>query len=366
MSDLTSWLLLSAIPGIGAQRFHSLLCRFGSPEAVLNASLADLLAVPRFGPQTAAVITEYRDYAFVRRQLRLAEQHQVRIVTCHDDEYPARLRQIYDPPPLLYMRGHLTEADNRSVAIVGTRRTSPYGRQMAEMFSAALCACGITVISGLARGIDTIVHRAALTHHGRTVAVLGSGLDIPYPPENQPLMEKITASGAVISEYPLGTDPDAMNFPQRNRIISGMSLGVLVIEAGEHSGALITAQYALDHDREVFAVPGPLTSATSEGTNRLIKGGTAKLIQRVEDILEELAPGLDLSLPFVSESSKTSLPRLLPEEEPIYRILSDTPQHIDRVAFAAGSSTSQALAILLALELKGVIRQLPGKTFVLC
>lgn len=364
MPDLASWLLLSAIPGIGAHRFHALLCRFGAPETVLNASLSELMGVPRLGPHTAAAIKQHRDHAFVDRQLQLAERHQVRIVTCHDDDYPARLRQIYDPPPLLFMRGCIRQEDERAVAIVGTRQTSSYGRRMTETFSAALCEYGITVVSGLARGIDTIAHRTALARGGRTVAVLGSGLDVPYPPENQTLMEEITAQGAVISEHPLGTEPDAMNFPQRNRIISGMSAGVLIIEAGEQSGALITAQYALDHDREVFAVPGPLTSASSRGANYLIKCGTAKLIQGIEDIIEELPPGLSLSALPTSEAAEP--PRLIlgADEECVYQFLSDKPQHIDRIAVSVGRTTSQTLGLLLSLELKDAVRQLPGKTFV--
>ena len=239
MSDLTPWLLMSAIRGIGMHRFQALLCRFGSPDHVLDASLTDLMTVPGVGPQLAAAITTQRDYAFVTRQLNLAKRHDVRIITCHNDVYPASLRQIYDPPPLLYMRGTLTEADANALGIVGTRQTSSYGRRMAEQFSTALCATGMTVISGLARGIDTIAHRTALDQNGRTVAVLGSGLDVPYPPENKPLMERIADRGAVLSEYPMGTDPDAGNFPQRNRIISGMSHGILIVEAGKSSGAAL-------------------------------------------------------------------------------------------------------------------------------
>ncbi|MBI4551277.1 MAG: DNA-protecting protein DprA [Candidatus Latescibacteria bacterium] len=364
MSDLTSWLLLSAVPGIGSYRFRVLLERFGSPEAALRAPLSALVTVPGLGPQTATAIREYRDRAFADDQLRLADRQGVRLVTCQDDEYPSRLRQVYDPPPLLYVRGRLTEADERAVAIVGTRRATSYGRLIAERLSAALCSHGLTVVSGLARGIDTAAHRGALGGQGRTVAVLGSGLDKPYPPENRSLMDDVARAGAVVSEQPIGTDPDAVNFPQRNRIISGMSLGVIVIEAGQDSGALITAQYALDQDREVFAVPGPITSAASEGTNRLIKRGVAKLIQHVDDVLEELAPQLGLSLPASSAPPAPVQLSLLPDEDRLYQVLSDRPQHIDTLAAATNLPTSQALAVLLALELKGAIRQLPGKVFI--
>jgi len=330
----------------------------------LHASLSALLTVPSLGQQTATAIRTHRDDAFAEDQLRLADRHGVRIVTCRSEEYPARLRHIYDPPPLLYVRGRLTDADEHAVAIVGTRRATAYGRLMAERLGAALSDHGLTVVSGLARGIDTAAHRGAIGHQGRTVAVLGSGLDKPYPPENRGLMDEIVDTGAVISEQPLGTGPDAVNFPQRNRIISGMSLGVIVIEAGEDSGALITAQYALDQDREVFAVPGPITSTASEGTNRLIKRGTAKLIQSVDDVIEELAPQLGLSLPASSAPPAPLQLSLLPDEDRLYHVLSDAPQHIDILAASANLSTSQALAVLLSLELKGAVRQLPGKVFV--
>lgn len=364
MSDLASWLLLSAIPGIGAHRFQALLDRFGAPDAALRAPVSALLTVPGLGKQTATAIRECRDHAFVEGQLQLAQRHQVQIVTYQDSDYPPRLRHIYDPPPLLYVRGRLTDADEHAVAIVGTRRATAYGRLAAERLAAALCEHGITVVSGLARGIDTAAHRGALGGRGRTIAVLGSGLDKPYPPENRGLMDEIVEAGAVISEQPIGTTPDAVNFPQRNRIISGMSLGVIVIEAGPDSGALITAQYALDQDREVFAVPGPITSTASEGTNRLIKRGIAKLIQQVDDVLEELAPQLGLSLPTPPLPPPPLQLSLLPDEDRLYHALSDSPQHIDVLAASANLPSSQALAVLLSLELKGAIRQLPGKTFV--
>lgn len=364
MSDLTSWLALNAVPGVGAYRFQMLLRRFGTPEAALRASLSELLKVPGLGPQTAAAIQSCPAYDFAERQIRLAERHGVRLVTIHDEAYPVRLRQIFDPPPLLYMRGSLETRDEQAIAVVGTRRATPYGRRITERFCEALVEAGFTIISGLARGIDTVAHRCALHRAGRTVAVLGSGHDRPYPPENRTVIEQATRAGAVITEFPFGTGPDAMNFPQRNRIISGMSLGVIVVEAGRASGAMITAQYALDQDREVFAVPGLLTSPASEGTNYLIKSGAAKLVQDVVDIIEEVGAGIGLAVAPKEAESKTAQLPLLPEEDRVYNTLSDTPLHIDRIATTANLSTSETLAVLLGLELKGVIRQLPGKRFV--
>jgi len=248
MNDLRACLTLNAVSGVGPHRFGMLLARFGTPEAALDAGLYQLCSVPGLGPHTAELIRAARDPAFADRQIETAERLGIRLVTLHDAEYPPRLREIFDPPPVLYVQGKITPRHERSVAIVGTRRTTAYGRQISDAFSRALCEAGFTVISGLARGVDTVAHRAALDVSGDTVAVVGSGLDRPNPRENRPLLESIAETGAVISEQPLGTDPDAMNFPMRNRIISGMSLGTLVIEAGAVSGALITARYALEHN----------------------------------------------------------------------------------------------------------------------
>jgi len=364
-SDLRAWLMLSAVPGVGGYRFQLLLRQFGSPEAVLDASATALMAVPGFGKNTAMAIRQHRDEAFADRQIFRADKHQARIITYKDDEYPVRLREIYDPPPVLFMTGQSQPEDERAVAIVGTRRTSSYGRRMAKQFSEALCAYGITVVSGLARGVDTVAHQTVLDNQGRTIAVLGSGLDKPYPYENRGMMRVIPKNGVVMTEQPFETGPDAVNFPQRNRIISGISLGTIVIEAGDSSGALITARYALEQNREVFAVPGPLHSASSIGVNKLIKQGTAKLIQQVEDVIEELAPQLGFD-PETAVRSPQASPQLslLPQEDRLYAALTFDPKHIDPLAATLDLSIAQALSILLGLELKGVIRQLPGKYFV--
>ena len=364
MSDLASWLTLARVPGIGATRFHALLSRFGSPAVALSASMDELTGIEGLGPQTARAVRSHRDRAFVERQLRLLERHGARIVTFRDRDYPVRLRDIYDPPPLLFVTGGWEARDEQSIAIVGTRYASSYGRRMAEEFSAELSAYGFTVVSGMARGVDTLAHGTALKGNGRTVAVLGSGLDRPYPAENRKLMASIRERGAVMTEQPFGTGPDAVNFPQRNRIISGSTLGTIVVEAGKSSGALITARFALDQGREVFAVPGPLNAPGSEGVNRLIKDGTAKLIQRVEDVIDELAPRLGLDPSEVERQPAAPACDLLPEEQAMYSRLSSEPKHIDRLASAQGLQSSQALGVLLGLELKGAARQLPGMMFV--
>lgn len=364
MSDLSSWLTLTRVPGVGAARFHALLRRFGSPAAALSASVDELARTEGLGPQIARAIRTHRDEAFADRQLRLAERHQARIVTFRDGDYPDRLRAIYDPPPLLFVSGGWETQDEQSVAIVGTRLASSYGRRMVESFGAELSAYGFTVVSGMARGVDTLAHKTALKGDGRTVAVLGSGLDKPYPAENRKLMASIRERGAVMTEQPFGTGPDAVNFPQRNRIISGSTLGTVVVEAGKNSGALITARYALEQGREVFAVPGPLNAPGSEGVNRLIKDGTAKLIQRVEDVIDELAPLLTSAPARIERRPSAPSFDLLPEEQTMYDQLSSDPKHIDQLASSLALTSSQALGVLLSLELKGAVRQLPGMMFV--
>ena len=360
MADLMSWLTLFSAPGVGTRRFHTLLAKFGSPEAALRASLTDLETTPGVGPQTATAIKSQRDWSFAEKQIKLAAEFGARLITLSDADYPHLLRHIFDPPPILYALGNLTRAVDRSVAIVGTRLTTSYGRQATEYFTEALVQRGFTVVSGLARGVDTVAHRAALACAGHTVAVIGSGLDRPYPRENRSLMEAIATSGIVLTEQPFGTGPDAMNFPLRNRIISGLSLGTLVIEAGEESGALITARYALEHNREIFALPGPVTSRQSAGVNRLIRDGLAKLVQTPDDVMQELSAGFEIAIQKVESNPA---PELRKEEQGVYAVLSDEPSHIDQIATAAGITTSQALAVLLSLELRDIVSQIPGKRF---
>ena len=295
MTDKLPWLGLRSIPGVGIVLGQRLLQRFGSPGAVFKASFQDLVAVKGITAAMAQAIAGFRDWDKLEERLAQLTAQGAEMVTQDDPRFPAGLPLIPYPPPLLYIKGTLTPADSLAVAIVGTRGASYYGLKAARRLAGALAARGVTVVSGLARGIDTAAHQGALEMSGRTLAVLGCGLDVVYPPENLKLYQEIPEHGALVSEFPLGTPPEARNFPIRNRIISGLALGVVVIEAGVKSGTAITVRYALDQGREVFAVPGPIDSPTSTGPHRLIQEG-AKLVQDVEDILNELpalrqAPG---------------------------------------------------------------------------
>jgi len=343
-------------------RLRALIGKFRSPQAVFTAPLNALCEVEGIDRITAEKIRNSADDGFAEQQLALAEKCQARILTYWDAEYPERLKQIYDPPVFLFVRGELRQDDKYAIALVGTRMPSSYGRMVAEKLSEGLARKGITVVSGLARGIDTLCHLGALKAGGRTLAVLGSGVDVIYPPENRKLAEKIVAQGALVSEFPMGADPDAPNFPRRNRLISGLSLGVIVIEAGERSGALITAETALEQGREVLAVPGNITSPKSQGPNRLIQEGAA-LVRSVEDVFSLLDSELRPLLHAGPQPKEITLP-LTPEEKRVLEALSHEARHIDTIAQANGMPTSQVLAILLSLELKDLVKQLPGKMFV--
>ncbi len=361
-SELKGWLALSTAPNVGPIRFTSLVKHFGSPEVVLSASEKELADLPDVGPVTASSIKQKVDWKLVDKQLELMEKNQVRLLTFKDEAYPENLKSIYDPPPFLFIRGQTKEEDKNAIAIVGSRAASPYGNQIAEQIGRELAKRGITIISGLAWGIDSIGHSSALEENGRTIAVFGSGLDIIYPPQNRKLAEKIVQKGAIVSEFLLGTKPEKQNFPRRNRLISGLSLGVVIIEAGAKSGALLTAQHALEQNREVFAVPGNIGAKTSEGTNRLIKEG-AKLVTSVEDILEELRMNTALQKKENGRIQK-DLSRLSEQEKDIYNLITNEPHHIDKIAQDTQVTTSQALSTLLSLELKGFVKQLSGKMFV--
>ena len=354
-------MILNAVPGIGPTRFRALMNRFGTPDEVLKAKVKDLLSVPGIDERTVEAIGLRRDHQFVQKQLELIERHKVDVVTYKDDRYPENLKKIYDAPPILYLRGALMDEDSYAVAIVGSRTPSEYGKLVAERLGGELAEKGMTIVSGLARGIDTIGHRSCLARGGRTIAVLGCGVDVVYPAENKKLMEKMIESGAVVSEFPMRAKPEAPHFPRRNRIISGLSLGVVVVEAGEKSGALFTAEFALNQNREVFAVPGQVTSMRSKGTNRLIKEG-AKLVMSIDDVLEELPPSLDHAV----RQGPTVMPeiRLSEDERKVYETLSDTPVHIDSIAKQTQLPTSKALTLLLSMELNGAVKQLSGKMFV--
>lgn len=355
-------ILLNMMQDMGCIRLKALLEEFKSPEAVFNATRPDLEKVKGIGRKIAEDIRTARKRYDIDRELSLVGKYEVRLTTIFDEDYPENLKEIYDPPILLYIRGELKKADKLAVAVVGSRRASLYGLRTAERLSGELAACGITVISGLARGIDSAAHRGAVKAKGRTIAVLGNGLASIYPPENKALAEEIVRNGALISEFAMEVPPHRENFPQRNRTISGLSKGVVVVEAAKKSGSLITSNFALEEGREVFAVPGPAGSVTAAGTNNLIREG-AKLVEGTKDILEEL------NLPYYAAKGERPLGR---EQRPhltdssqkeIYGILSDEPLNIDSIIDATSAGAKQVRTALLELEMKGIIKQLPGKLY---
>jgi len=378
---LKYWIALKAVEEVGCVGFRTLLKAFFSPKAVFSASAQTLKVIPGIGPKTADHIRTFSDWGMAEREVALAGKLGIAIVTCEDPLYPKYLLNIYDFPPLLYVKGSLCP-EEIPVAVVGSRLASAYGRYTTERLSRELALKGITIVSGLARGIDAAAHRGALAGKGRTIAVLGCGLDVIYPPENTKLADDITARGALITEFPFGTPPNAPNFPARNRIISGISFGVVVVEAGEKSGSLITARFAAEQGRSVFAVPGAIDTAGSRGTHRLIKQG-AKLIENVDDILEEILPQA-VRLPALSEKQpRIPMPdstQLDPEtmnappaadiaglgetERKLFALVPQKPVEIDTLIITSGFAPQEVLNGLLILELRGLIRQLPGKMFV--
>jgi len=370
MTDKLPWLGLRSIPGVGIVLGQRLLQRFGGPAAVFQASLQELVAVKGISSAMAQAIVGFREWDKLEEQLGRLTAQGAEMVTQDDPRFPPGLKQIPYPPPILFIKGTLAPADNLAVAMVGTRGASYYGLKAARRLAGALAVRGVTVVSGLARGIDTAAHQGALEMSGRTLAVLGCGLDVVYPPENLKLYQEIQEHGALISEFPLSTPPEAKNFPIRNRIISGLALGVVVIEAGVKSGTGITVRYALDQGREVFAVPGPIDSPTSAGPHRLIQDG-AKLVQDVDDILAELpalrqAPGpLLASGPTpgrVAEAPGFIRPA---PEDPLLPLLGSEPLQLEELVRAAGLSVHDVLSRLTLLELQGLVKELPGKCYVL-
>ena len=363
---------------IGPIRLRHLLKRFGSPEAVLAASMAELQQVEGIGPKLAEAVFRLRDQdAMVEREIQQAASHGLKILCLEDPQYPQGLLNIPDPPICLYIRGRLEPADCVAVAVVGTRRCSHYGREQALRFGEALGSAGFTVVSGLARGVDSWAHRGALQGGGRTIAVLGNGLGTIYPPEHKPLAEQIISSdaGAVISELPSDIPPDAGNFPRRNRIIVGLSLGVIVVEAGKRSGALITARLASEYNREAFAVPGRVDRPeVSAGVNGLIRAGQAKLVTCLHDVLDELDQvgeimGADLQTPEqpqedVAAATTGRSTRLTTGERLILDAVVNGAEDADRIHQATKLDIAQITSTLTALQLKGLVRRLPGDRFV--
>lgn len=361
MPDIESWIALTMVPDVGPATIGKLLSVYGSPEAVFNAPFKDLMDIEGIGEGKARSINSFSGWKDVKKQIEKMNRMDVRPVALDNPEYPAMLKEIADPPVMLYIKGRPEDEDKFSIAVVGTRKPTPYGSNAAEDLSAGLAEAGFTVVSGMARGIDTIAHIGSIKAGGRTVAVLGSGIDVPYPPENAGLMKKIADSGCVVSEFPPGTKPLKENFPSRNRIISGLSLGVAVVEATRNSGSLITACFALEQNREVFAVPGNINSPNSEGTNDLIRKG-ARLIQKPEDIIEELAPVLK---GFIKRKKDKPGIIMTDEDKKICSILSGEPVHIDIISRETAMPAARALAILLNLELRGIVKQTDGKRFYL-
>lgn len=359
--EIFYWVALSLIPGVGSVLFKRLLDPFKSPEAVFKAPLKELLKVEGVGEKVAKEIQRGSPDERVERELRLLQGAGAKILTLQDPLYPKRLKEIYDPPPLLYLRGELREEDNFALSIVGSRKTSPYGRWITERISEEIARHGVTIVSGMARGIDSVAHIGAISGGGRTLAVLGCGVDVVYPPENRNLYRQIIDHGAVLSEFPMGSRSEGIHFPRRNRIISGLSIGVVVVQASAESGSLITADYALEQGREVFAIPGNVGADGSRGTNRLIKEG-AKLVESSEDILEEILPQWKREKE--SLSRVPSPEEVLPEEEKgIYLLLGDTPLHIDGIIRESQLDPGKVSSLLMNLELKGLILQWPGKCF---
>ncbi|MFO0947076.1 MAG: DNA-processing protein DprA [Planctomycetota bacterium] len=360
--DRICLLALTMVDGLGPVRLRGLLDRFGTPRDVLNASIRDLETVDGIGPSLAASIAKLSLDAAREELLRMGEKG-VKLLCHFDQEYPVPLRETPVPPLTLTMKGSLMARDRAAIAIVGSRRCSAYGRKMAERLSRDLASRGITVVSGLARGIDGVAHSAAMAAGGRTLAVLASGLANIYPPEHARLAEEVSASGALFSEAPLDGPPIGGLFPQRNRIISGLSLGVVVIEAAARSGALSTAHHALEQNREVFAVPGRVGDAASEGTNALIKKG-ACLVRGVEDILEQLGP-LELPNQGVIDALNpvSAPPNLTPTQQQLWDALGNDDIELESLLEQTGLRASEANSALLLMEMRKLVRRLPGNRY---
>jgi DNA processing protein len=372
--DIEKWLKLIRLDNVGPTTFGKLINRFGSVDRALGTSVSELAKIDGVGFKTAEQIAATRDKFDTTAELELAAKLGVWIIHLDDKRYPPVLKRIYDPPPVLYIKGSLTRQDSLCISIVGSRRCSIYGQEQSSRLAHFLSSAGFTICSGMARGIDTAAHRGALSAKGRTIAVQGCGLANIYPPENKKLFDLITESGACVSELPLQYEPLMENFPPRNRIIAGLSLGTIVVEAGFRSGALITARAAMENNREVMAVPGKIDSPLSRGAHQLIKQG-AKLIESVEDVMEALGYiGQQLQSHVTATAAKASEKVETPlfdvsrlnlsgSEKLIYDYLSKEPSHIDQIITETDLAPGSINADLISLRLKGLIKQLPGNLF---
>jgi len=366
MTELEALVSLNMVPEIGSSRLERLLHCFSKPENIFKAAEGKLAGVEGIGWKIAAKIHS-SSAGCLQEEFSLAKEYNLKIITCNDPQYPENLKHIPGYPIVLYVKGEIKPQDNLAIAIVGSRQASLYGISTAREFAGDLSESGFTIVSGMARGIDTAAHKGALKRGGRTIAVIGSGFKHLYPEENSELAEDIARHGAVISEFPISTEPLKQNFPRRNRVISGLSQGVLVVEAARNSGALITADFALEQGREVFALPGKIDSATSFGTNALIKQG-AKLVSSLEDILEEFnldtairekkAPAVALTRPKQEEGIAIS------QEGIVYRLINQHPLVLDEIAAATNLSVPLLSNVLLKLQMRRLIMQLPGQQYI--
>jgi len=365
MDSRTAYIALNLIEHLGPIRLRHLLHHFGSPVAILEASATALQQVSHIGPDVAEAIASWRTTVDLEGELRRIESFGCRVLCQEDDEYPALLREIYDPPIVLYIRGSLLPADRNAIAVVGSRQTTSYGGEVARRIAYQLGYTGVTVVSGGARGIDTSAHQGTLAAQGRTIAVLGTGIDRVFPPENRELFERIATHGAVLTQFPFNRPADKQSFPIRNRIVAGMTLGTVVVEANLSSGAMITAQFAIDYGRQVFAVPGRIDSPRSRGCHDLIKKG-AKLCEGIEDVLPEfeyLFPPSNRTAP----TGPAALPALAlsDSEQAVFEALAGGELDLDEIVRNSSLPTSAVNVALFSLEMKRLIRQLPGRRFVL-
>jgi DNA processing protein len=362
VNELYYWIALRLIFGIGNVIYKNLIEHFGSPENIFHADTDKLRKVEGITTRAVDSIRNFKPTTEIDRELDLIKSKGINIITLNSPHYPENLKNIYDPPPFLYVKGETKKQDSNAIAVVGSRNPSEYGNMVTEEISRDLASGGITIVSGMARGIDSCAHYGALACGGRTIAVLGSGIDVVYPWENRKLYNAIVSRGAVVSEYPMGTEPHRYNFPARNRIISGLSLGVLVAEASPKSGALITARLALDQGRDVFAVPGNVYSFKTKGTHNLLRSG-AKLVESARDIIEELNFKADAYKQTEEKDSEKTMD-LSPELQKIYKLIQKEPVHIDELILQSELPSGRISSKLLELELSGFIKQLPGKRFV--
>lgn len=351
------WIGFSYVKGIGAVRFQALLDAFGTAEAAWHAP-AEALKDAGLGPKTVENLMHVRSQFSLEKTWQKMQDQAIQVFTWEDEAYPRRLKDIQQPPPVLYARGSLLPEDDWAVAIVGTRRMTPYGQQVAEDTALVLAANGITVVSGLAKGIDSAAHRTAVEGGGRTLAVLGCGVDQFYPAENRRLAEKIMQQGALLSDYPPGTPPDAANFPPRNRLISGLSQAVVIVEAGKRSGALITAQFAAEQGKDVFAVPGNINAPQSVGPNRLVRDGAIPLLSP-QDLLE----ALNLDRVPAYQAARSAIPAD-PQEAQLLETLGSEPLHVDEITYRTGLPIEAISATLTMMELKGLVRQVGSMNYV--